>query len=157
MPASTLTKYDQLKHYGETAVRINASVELWLQTGIWRDPTTSSKDSTLSGLTQVRKAVQESAAKRNMPFIVAQRRTQYAGDFFVLQIPVQKRTEKVRAHFILLCEIVERDPIGSAIAQKPHMRTTGQTAHIYISGKHWDDIINPLVSSINWRQLMRLT
>jgi len=157
MPASTLTKYDQLKHYGETAQRIAAAADLWITTGIWMDPVSSTKDSTLAGLYQVRKAAQEAAAKRNMPFIVANRKVSFGTDFTVLQVPVQKRTEKVRAHFILLCESCERDPSAHQIAQKPYMRNTAQTSHIYISGKHWDELINPLVSSANWRQLMRLT
>jgi len=157
MGKPALSKFDQLKHYSATTQKVSAAVNDWIRTGIWIDPRADNHDSTLAGLYQVRKAVQEAAAKRNMPFIVGTRRTSFATDMMVLQIPRQKRTEKVVAHFILLCEDTEREPSSHQVAQKPYLRMSAATAHIYVSDKGWSDIVEPCVQGQHWKQLMRLT
>jgi hypothetical protein len=157
MGKPALPKFEQLKHYSSTTQKVSKAVNDWILTGIWIDPRSDNNDSTLAGLYQVRKAVQEAAAKRNMPFIVGTRRISFQIDMVVLQIPRQKRTEKVVAHFILLCEDIEREPSAHQVAQKPYLRMSAATAHIYVSEKSWKEIVEPCVQGAHWKQLMRLT
>lgn len=158
MGAPALPKYDQLKHYGDTVSKIDEAIKYWLGTAIWIEPKSHSKDSTLGGLYHVRKAVQEACVKRNMPFVYATRTSVGGQSTYIIQIPRQKRTEKLIAYWILIADQIDaRQPVSYRLAAKPHLRLTGAAAFIYVTDQQWQEMVNPFVAAANWRQVMRLT